>query len=160
MTTRRVLVERAIVLLGRGLRLLAALSAVALVICALLAFLLWDVDPWESRKRFEQWRSAWFGRVEAADSEGVRFISREVDGVSFSTGVKRAGAFEFRHCYARLDGNEHADRIVQVAQGGGVSGSPLVIWNEISDQQSSVFGLSPAALSAAAKQGCVFEGER
>lgn len=160
MTTRRVLVERANALLGRGLRLLAVLCAAASVIFAMFAFIFWDVDPMEGRRRLELWRLAWFGSGrDVTSGEGVHFIAREVDGIAFRTGVKNLGHLELRHCYAWRNTEGRPDQIVQLAQGGGVAGSPLVIWNDdITDQQSGIFGMSPEALISVAKRGCVFEG--
>lgn len=156
--------ERALVLLGRSLRLLAVWCAAASVIVATSAFVFWDVDPYEARKRYERWRDAWFSREGSAASvseRGTRFITREADGISWHTGVATRGSLEYRHCYARKEGGDagQPDRSVQAAQGGGVAGSsPLVIWNDITHEQSGIFGKSPAAFIAAAKRGCVFEG--
>ncbi|MBX9863120.1 MAG: hypothetical protein K2Y42_10250 [Hyphomicrobium sp.] len=160
MTMWQVRAERAIVSLSRGLRLLAISGAAAMVFFAMFAFILWDVDPMEGRRRLEQWRLAWFGSgSDVTAGDGVHFIAREVDGIAFRTGVKNLGGVELRHCYAWRNSEGRPDQIVQLAQGGGVAGSPLVIWNDdITDQQSGIFGKSPEALISVAKRGCVFEG--
>lgn len=156
-------IEHGAAMLGRGLRLLAFLSAAATVIVSMFAFVLWDVDPWEARKRYERWREAWFSREgsrASASETGTRFITREADGISWHTGIASRGSLEYRHCYARKEGGDagQPDRSVQAAQGGGIAGSPLVIWNDVTHEQSSIFGKSPEAFVAAAKRGCVFEG--
>lgn len=148
-------------LLPWAARKLAVFCAAFLALFSVTAFVLWDVDLQKVRDRFERAKAALLGPSSStdtdfigADDQGASFEERMESGLLFITGRRST----YLWCYVRWDGGAHdADRSLQVGQGLIIGGSPLMTWNELTNEQTAIFGLAPAALSAAAKRGCVLE---
>lgn len=158
-------VEHCTAMLARGAAALAKAGAVCAALFGCASFVLWDVDFESVRDRYERAKAALFGQASltrrgslGAEDKGASFEERTENGLLFITGRRSIAAMDYRWCYVRRDGGDHdADRSLQVGQGVIIGGSPLMTWNEFTHEQTALFGLAPAALSAAAKRGCVFE---
>lgn len=150
-----------LILAERALRGLAKICAALSIATAVAIYVLWDVDFESVRDRYERAKAALFGSPSlarlgslGADDRGASFEERTENGLLFITGRRST----YLWCYVWREGGDHdADRSLQVGQGVIIGGSPLMTWNEFTNEQTAILELAPAALSAAAKRGCVLE---
>jgi hypothetical protein len=143
--------------------------AVTAVVFVGAAFLFSPIEHEFARARiagaWKVWSDLWPSSAEAStgaksgeDDRGASFEERTEMGLLFITGRRSIAGMDYRWCYLRRDGGDHdADRSLQVGQGVIIGGSPLMTWNEFTNEQTAIFELAPSALSAAAKRGCVLE---